>query len=427
MFHIKNILNRMMSSSSLAGMGFAAFLLVSAPVSAQVSPNLGVAGTYSILAGTQVTNTGTAAISGDVGISPGAGAPGANHPGLTAGMVVGTIHDGDVPAANAQFAQSAAYTALDLNNGCTVTYAGAFKDLVGLTLVPGVYCTAAEFRLSGTLILSGLASDTWVFKSGGGLTITGTANVVSPSCNVWWRVVSTATFGPSSSLKGNILADTSITMDAGATLSGRAFARTAEVTLIGNAITACLAAPTPIPTPTPTPPTPTPIPPTPTPIPPTPTPIPPTPTPIGGGATLSTVASPGVTLGAAIFDTATLSFGAAPTGTITFSLYGPNDPICDTTAIFTSAAIVNHGNGIYTSASTTPLVIGTYRWRAGYSGDANNAATLTACADVSESVIISAAISPAAGIPTLSGWGLMTLMVLIGLVGVASIHRLTRI
>src|SRR5450830_271553 len=45
MFHIKNILNRMMSSSPLKGMGFAALLLVSAPVSAQVSPNLGVAGT----------------------------------------------------------------------------------------------------------------------------------------------------------------------------------------------------------------------------------------------------------------------------------------------------------------------------------------------------------------------------------------------
>jgi hypothetical protein len=33
----------------------------------------------------------------------------------------------------------------------------------------------------------------------------------------------------------------------------------------------------------------------------------------------------------------------------------------------------------------------------------------------------------AAGIPTLSGWGLMTLMVLIGLVGLASIYGLRRI
>ncbi len=266
----------------LACVGFVALLYRAPSALAQVAPPLGTAVGFSVLAGSQVTNTGATLISGDVGISPGAGTPGTNHPGLTAGMVTGLIHDGDAIAAQAMFDQAAAYTALDLNNGCTVTYAGAFKDLVGLTLVPGVYCTAQEFRLSGTLILSGLASDTWVFKSGGSLTITGTANVVSPSCSVWWRVVSTATFDPGSSLKGNILADTSITMAAGATLSGRAFARTAAVTLIGNAITACaLAAPTPTPggptlTPTPGGPTPTPGGPTLTPTPGGP-PIPPVP------------------------------------------------------------------------------------------------------------------------------------------------------
>jgi hypothetical protein len=42
-------------------------------------------------------------------------------------------------------------------------------------------------------------------------------------------------------------------------------------------------------------------------------------------------------------------------------------------------------------------------------------------------IILFAMAGAFAGIPTLSGWGLMTLMVLIALVGVASIHRLTRI
>jgi hypothetical protein len=411
MFHLKN-----MSSSLLAGMGFAVFVLISAPASAQVAPTLLTAGTYSIIAGSQVTNTGaTTSVSGDVGISPGAGAVGANHPGLLPIMVGGTIHDKDAPAAQAQFDASAAWTQLDLLNACTVTYPPAVpKELAGLSLVPGVYCAAMGFRLTGgTLTLTGLASDTWVFKSGVDLIITGgaAAKVVSPSCDVWWRVVSTATLDAGSSFKGNILALTSVTLAAGASLSGRAFAQTAEVTLSSNAISACnILAPTP-----------TPIPPTPTPIPPTPTPIPPTPTPTPT-LTLRTVTSPGVTLGASIFDTATLTGGATPTGTITFSLYGPNDPICDTTAIFRSTAIVN-GDGIYTSASFTPLVIGTYRWRAGYSGDANNAALLTACADVSESVVVSAPGS-FAGIPTLSGWGLMTLMVLVVL---ASIYRLRKI
>src|ERR1019366_4460680 len=58
MFPVRNILNRMMSSSLLAGMGFAALLLVSVPASAQVAPTLGSAVTYGIIAGSQVTNTG---------------------------------------------------------------------------------------------------------------------------------------------------------------------------------------------------------------------------------------------------------------------------------------------------------------------------------------------------------------------------------
>jgi hypothetical protein len=103
------------------------------------------------------------------------------------------------------------------------------------------YTCATSFHLtSGTLTLSGNASDTWILKSASDLVISGTAaRVVSPSCNVWWRVVSSASFGAGSSLTGNILADTAITLAAGASLSGKALARTAEVTLSSNAITAC--------------------------------------------------------------------------------------------------------------------------------------------------------------------------------------------
>jgi hypothetical protein len=214
-------------------------LLVAPRATAQVSPSLGTAGTYSILAGTQVTNTGPSTINGDVGISPGSGAPGTNHPGLTPAMVGGTIHDADVPAANAQGDKNTAYGALD--QGCTVSFAGAFKELAGSTLVPGVYCATSFHLTGGTLTLSGTAADTWIFKSASDLIITGggAAGVISPSCNVWWRVVSSATFAAGSSLLGNILADTSITLAAGARLGGRALARTAEVTLSSNAITAC--------------------------------------------------------------------------------------------------------------------------------------------------------------------------------------------
>jgi uncharacterized repeat protein (TIGR01451 family) len=226
----------------IVGAGFAVILCAPSLASAQTSPSLGTAGTYSVLAGSQVTNTGISSVNGDVGIRPGIPPDYVNGGTLTIG---GTLHDADGAALTAQADMQTAYgnTAGNLGaQGCTVTYAGAFKELGGSNLVPGVYC-ATSFHLSGTLTLSGTASDTWIFKSSSDLVISGgaAAKVSSPSCNVWWRVVSTASFDAGSSLTGNILADTSVTMAAGATLTGRALARTAAVTLSSNAITACVA------------------------------------------------------------------------------------------------------------------------------------------------------------------------------------------
>ena len=151
------------------------------------------------------------------------------------------MHDADAAALAAQGAKDTAYAAL-ASQGCTTTYAGASKDLAAENLVPGVYC-ADRFFLTGTLTLNGTASDVWIFKSAADLIISGgaAAKVVFTggglACNVWWRVVSSATFDANSSLAGNILADTSITLASGASLNGRALARTAEVTMVGNSIT----------------------------------------------------------------------------------------------------------------------------------------------------------------------------------------------
>ena len=57
-------------------------------------------------------------------------------------------------------------------------------------------------------------------------------------CNVFWQVGSSATLGTTSNFAGNILALTSISMDNGVTLAGRALARNGSVTLINDTITA---------------------------------------------------------------------------------------------------------------------------------------------------------------------------------------------
>ncbi len=103
--------------------------------------------------------------------------------------------------------------------------------------------------------------------------------------------------------------------------------------------------------------------------------------------TIVTRATGPVVLGAAISDTAVLSNGSSPTGTITFNAYGPNDANCSGTVAFTATKTVN-GNGEYTSGNFKPTEAGTYRWIASYSGDVNNLPAAGVCNDANETSIV---------------------------------------
>ena len=116
---------------------------------------------------------------------------------------------------------------------------------------------------------------------------------------------------------------------------------------------------------------------------------------------ITTDASGTVVLGGSVNDVAHVTGLVNPVtsgpnvGTIEFRLYGPNDATC-ATAIFTSSnrpLTFSAGNtaATATSASFTPTASGTYRWRAFFSGDANNAAVSGACNDVNEAVFVSPA------------------------------------
>ena len=143
---------------------------------------------------------------------------------------------------------------------------------------------------------------------------------------------------------------------------------------------------------------------------------------------IGSVASAGGPIGTPLTDTATLSGGTAPTGSIIFRLYGPNDATC-ATAIFTSTIPVN-GNGSYTSApGFAPTAPGTYRWRAFYSGDEVNNGVFANCNAPNESAdirIAAPAAPPTAEIPTLSETGLLALMLLITLVAPFYLRRARR-
>jgi len=85
-------------------------------------------------------------------------------------------------------------------------------------------------------------------------------------------------------------------------------------------------------------------------------------------------------------DSAVLTGGVNPTGTITFKLFGPNDLTCSGTPIFTNTVAVS-GDGTYnTSAGFTATAAGTYNWVATYSGDSNNPSITDKCGN--EMVVI---------------------------------------
>src|SRR6202023_2521995 len=117
-------------------------------------------------------------------------------------------------------------------------------DIGGLTLAPGVYKTTSaqpSLGITGNVTLSGPASGVWIFQIVSTLTTAaGNSHVIlaggATAHNVFWQVGSSATLGTNTIFQGTIMAQASITLTTGATLNGRALARTGAVTLDSNSV-----------------------------------------------------------------------------------------------------------------------------------------------------------------------------------------------
>jgi hypothetical protein len=218
---------------SLTAFGLAAIFVLIWPATALAAtdPGLGSAGNFAVLAGAaaSLSNTGPSWITGAVGAAAGI----IGFPPGTAG-----------PQHNAD----AVYNTAETNLGTAFTNAASQPtntdysnvNLGGLTLGPGVYnqSTAPIGGLTGTLTLNG--PGIYIFKEGSTLITAPGARVVliggAQPCDIFWVVNSSATLATSTTFVGTIMALTSITMQTGATLWGRALARTAGVTLDTNRI-----------------------------------------------------------------------------------------------------------------------------------------------------------------------------------------------
>src|SRR5207249_3158364 len=194
---------------------------------------LGSATTFGVLASSTVTSTGDTTVNGDLGVSPGTAVTGTMK-------VTGMIHAGDPTAAQAQGDLTTAYNDAAGRAVGAIAVAG---NLGGLTLTPGLYKSTSSLEISSgdlTLDAQGDATAVFIFQMASTFITTVGRQVIlsggAKAANIYWQVGSSATLGSISVVKGNILALASITLQTGATLEGRALARTGAVTLDSNTV-----------------------------------------------------------------------------------------------------------------------------------------------------------------------------------------------
>ena len=206
---------------------------------------------FGIIAGVGVSNNaGFSEIRNlDVGISPGVRSSITGFP--PAKIINGAMYASDdiappgVAAMLTQAKQDLTDAYLFAAGATTPAPATVSGDQGGKTLAPGIYKSTSTLLIqSGDLTLDaqGDLNAVWIFQIASDFTTVGGAggNVIliggAQAKNVFWQTGSSATLGDGTSFKGNILALTSITMNANATAVGRMLARNGSVVMTSTNI-----------------------------------------------------------------------------------------------------------------------------------------------------------------------------------------------
>jgi len=211
------------------------------------------AGDFAILAKTGISTTGTSSIVGDLGISPAAASyitgfgmtMDASNEFSTSSLVTGRVYASDYASPTPTTMTTAvsdmetAFTDAAGRTNPDKTELGA-GDITSMTLAPGLYKWGTGVLISAAgVTLSGGASDVWIFQIAQNLDLADGAHVTlsggAQASNIFWQVGGQATIGTTAVMKGIVLSQTTIVLNTGATLDGRALAQSA-VTLDASTV-----------------------------------------------------------------------------------------------------------------------------------------------------------------------------------------------
>lgn len=210
---------------------------------------LGPAGTYAVLATSGVSTVPASVVTGNVGLSPAARGfltgwsliPESTDSSFTSAQVVapGKLYAADnvggTTAADLTAAVGSMRTAYTDAAGRPATSAATTNvgagTLTSLTLAPGVYEWGGAVTIPTDLTLDGSATDIWIFKVAGTLTMAAAKTVhlagSAQSRNIFWVVADAVTIGANSHFEGTVLGQTSITFGNLASINGRLLAQSA--------------------------------------------------------------------------------------------------------------------------------------------------------------------------------------------------------
>lgn len=206
---------------------------------------LGTAGNYVILAETGVSTVPGSAVTGDIGLSPAATTYltgfSLTMVGTTAAIspqVTGSLYAADMTAPTSTYLTTAvtdmgtAYT--DAAGRPTPDFLNlGVGEIGGQTLSPGLYNWTTGVTVSSDVFISGGPNDVWIFQIPGNLSISPAKKLFlsggAQAKNIFWQVAGTVNIGTTAHFEGIILSQTTITLETGASMNGRALAQSAVI------------------------------------------------------------------------------------------------------------------------------------------------------------------------------------------------------